>query len=142
MDAFALSNVELEVALAVELAVAGGGALAAEAIFYSSNRMKAYHAYFLFLKFLLIIQTILIFFQKANPNQISYIAADILFKTSLGLFLMIYFHFSNLPGMDYYDRLIASFAGVLLAFDAVYISLPMLLVKLGVKLPKWLVVKS
>jgi len=47
-----------------------------------------------------------------------------------------------LPGMDYYDRLIASFAGVLLAFDAVYISLPMLLVKLGVKLPKWLVVKS
>jgi hypothetical protein len=104
--------------------------------------MKAYHAYFLFLKFLLIIQTFLIFFQKANPNQISYIAADILFKTSLGLFLMIYFHFSDLPGMDYYDRLIASFAGVLLAFDAVYISLPMLLVKLGVKLPKWLVVKS
>jgi hypothetical protein len=138
MDDFALSKVE--VALAV--VAAGGVAVAAEAIFYSSNRMKAYHAYFLFLKFLLIIQTFLIFFQKANPNQISYIAADILFKTSLGLFLMIYFHFSDLPGMDYYDRLIASFAGVLLAFDAVYISLPMLLVKLGVKLPNWLVVKS
>jgi len=138
MDDFALSKVE--VALAV--VAAGGVAVAAEAIFYSSNRMKAYHAYFLFLKFLLIIQTFLIFFQKANPNQISYIAADILFKTSLGLFLMIYFYFSDLPGMDYYDRLIASFAGVLLAFDAVYISLPMLLVKLGVKLPNWLVVKS
>jgi hypothetical protein len=138
MDDFALSKVEL----ALAVVAAGGVAVAAEAIFYSSNRMKAYHAYFLFLKFLLIIQTFLIFFQKANPNQISYIAADILFKTSLGLFLMIYFHFSDLPGMDYYDRLIASFAGVLLAFDAVYISLPMLLVKLGVKLPNWLVVKS
>jgi len=138
MDDFALSKVEL----AAAVAEAGGVAVAAEAIFYSSNRMKAYHAYFLFLKFLLIIQTFLIFFQKANPNQISYIAADILFKTSLGLFLMIYFHFSDLPGMDYYDRLIASFAGVLLAFDAIYISLPMLLVKLGVKLPNWLVVKS
>jgi len=136
MDDFALSKVE------VAAADAGGVAVAGEAIFYTSNRMKAYHVYFLFLKFLLIIQTFLIFFQKANPNQISYIAADILFKTSLGLFLMIYFHFSDLPGMDYYDRLIASFAGVLLAFDAVYISLPMLLVKLGVKLPKWLVVKS
>jgi hypothetical protein len=98
--------------------------------------------YFLFLKFLLIIQTILIFFQKANPNQTSYIVTDIIFKTSLGLFLMIFFNFSELPGMDYYDRLIASFAGVLLAFDALYISLPRLLVKLGVKLPSWIVVQS
>lgn len=104
--------------------------------------MKRYHLYFLFLKLLLIIQTILIVFQIENPNQISYIAGDILFKTSLGLFLMIFFTFTELPGMDFYDKVIASFAGTLLTFDAVYVGLPVLLTKLGVKLPSWVVVKS
>ena len=104
--------------------------------------MKQYHIYFLFLKVLLIIQTILIVFQKENPNQISYILSDILFKTSLGLFLIIFFNFADLPYMDFYDKLIASFAGVLLTFDAVYISLPILLVKLGFKLPSWIVVQG
>jgi hypothetical protein len=60
-------------------------------IFYSSSRMKAYHMYFFFLKFLLVIQTVLILLQKENPNQISYIASDVLFKLSLGIFLMVFF---------------------------------------------------
>lgn len=115
---------------------------AAADIFYSSNRMKRYHIYFLFLKFLLVAQTILILFQVENPNKISYIATDILFKVSLGLFLIVFFNFSELPGMDFYDKLIASFAGVLLTFDAVYVSLPILLVKLGYTLPSWIVVQS
>ena len=104
--------------------------------------MKAYHIYFFFLKFLLVIQTILIMFQVENPNKISYIAGDILFKTSLGLFLILFFNFAHIPGMDVYDRVIAAFAGVLLTFDAVYVSLPILLVKLGYKLPSWIVVQS
>ena len=103
--------------------------------------MKRYHAYFLFLKLLLILQTILIIVGKANPNQISYVATDIVFKTSLGMFLIIFFNFSELPGMDYYDKLIASFAGVLLTYDAVYVTLPILLVKLGFTLPSWIVVQ-
>jgi hypothetical protein len=104
--------------------------------------MKAYHIYFLFLKFLLIVQTILILLQKENPNQISYVAGDIVFKMSLGIFLIVFFNFSKLPDMDFYDKLIASFAGVLLTFDAVYVSLPVLLKKLGVKLPSWIVVQT
>jgi len=104
--------------------------------------MKAYHVYFFFLKFLLIIQTVLILMQKENPNQISYIACDIIFKVSLGIFLMIFFTFKRVEGLDFYDRFIASFAGVLLTFDAVYISLPILLTKLGVKLPSWVVVQT
>ena len=115
---------------------------AAADIFYSRNRMKRYHIYFLFLKFLLVAQTILILFQVENPNKISYIATDILFKVSLGLFLIVFFNFSELLGMDFYDKLIASFAGVLLTFDAVYVSLPILLVKLGYTLPSWIVVQS
>jgi hypothetical protein len=98
--------------------------------------------YFLFLKLLLIIQTGLILFQLENPNKISYIAGDILFKCSLGLFLMIFFTFSHLPGIDVYDKIIASFAGTLLTFDALYVSLPVLLTKLGFKMPSWVVVKS
>lgn len=98
--------------------------------------------YFLFLKLVLVVQTILIVFQKENPNQISYIAADIIFKLSLGLFLVVFFNLTPLPGMDVYDKLIASFAGVLLTFDAVYVSLPVLLTKLGVKLPSWITVQG
>jgi hypothetical protein len=104
--------------------------------------MKGYHMYFFFLKFLLIIQTVLILLQVENPNKISYIASDILFKLSLGIFLMVFFTFKRIEGLDYYDRFIASFAGMLLAFDAVYISLPILLKKLGVKLPSWVVVQK
>ena len=103
--------------------------------------MKAYHMYFFFLKFLLVIQTVLILLQKENPNQISYIASDVLFKLSLGIFLMVFFTFKSIDGLDVYDRFIASFAGALLTFDAVYISLPILLTKLGVKLPSWVVVQ-
>ena len=98
--------------------------------------------YFLFLKLVLIVQTLLILLQKENPNQISYIAADIIFKLSLGLFLVVFFNLTALPGMDVYDKLIASFAGVLLTFDAVYVSLPVLLTKLGVKLPSWITVQG
>ena len=98
--------------------------------------------YFLFLKLVLVVQTVLIMFQKENPNKISYIAADIIFKLSLGLFLVVFFNFTPLPGMDGYDKLIASFAGVLLTFDAVYVSLPVLLTKMGVKLPSWITVQG
>lgn len=44
--------------------------------------------------------------------------------------------------MDVYDKLIASFAGILLAFDAVYVNLPILLTRLGFKLPNWIVVRT
>ena len=104
--------------------------------------MKAYHLYFFFLKFILIIQTFLIVFQIANPNTILYIAGDIIFKTSLGLFLMIFFTFAKIPGMDFYDKLIAYFAGVFLTFEALYIGVPLLLVKLGFTLPSWIVVQK
>jgi len=96
----------------------------------------------LFLKLVLIIQTILILLQKENSNQISYIASDIIFKTSLGLFLIIFFTFTDIPKMDIYDKLIATFAGALLVFDSVYVSLPILLIKLGVKLPSWIIVQT
>lgn len=123
-------------------ATAGAVAGAGEDIFYTSRRMKAYHIYFFFLKFLLVIQTGLILLQVENPNQISYIASDIIFKLSLGIFLIIFFSFSNIPGMDVYDKFIASFAGALLTFDAFYISLPILLTKLGYTLPSWVVVQT
>jgi len=89
----------------------------------------------------MIIQTILILFQKETPNNISYLVSDIIFKLSLGIFLMIFFTFKKIPGLDVYDRFIASFAGALLSFDAVYIGLPILLTKLGFTLPSWIVVQ-
>ena len=133
----AFASTSTSVGAAEALGAVGAGA----DIFYSSSRMKAYHMYFFFLKFLLVIQTVLILLQKENPNQISYIASDVLFKLSLGIFLMIFFTFKSIEGLDVYDRFIASFAGALLTFDAVYISLPILLTKMGVKLPSWVVVQ-
>lgn len=104
--------------------------------------MKAYHIYFFFLKFLVVIQTLLILFQNENPNQITYIASDIIFKLSLGIFLIFFFTFKAIEGIDIYDRVIVSFAGVLLNYDAIYISLPILLTKLGVTLPSWVVIQK
>jgi len=68
--------------------------------------MKGYHIYFFFLKFVLVAEFLLLFVKRTFLTEGLFLAIDVLFKLSLGLFIPIYFFFNRLPGIDYEDRLI------------------------------------
>jgi len=99
--------------------------------------MLKYHIYFLFLKVIIFIQFSLIFLQKESVNSIYYIILDIIFKISLGLFLMAFFIAQKFREIDFMDRYIISLAGSLLLFDVGTGSIPKLLSTYGIALPSW-----
>ena len=94
--------------------------------------MKFHTIYFLFLKALFFVQFILISLQKQSETSISYLITDFIFKMSIGLFLVLYFYFNHLPGLYVWDKLVISFGGILLMFDAVYNVLPRIVLNFGV----------
>ena len=47
-----------------------------------------------------------------------------IFKISIGLFIMIYFLLHEVSGMEYLDKMIIGFAGTILIYDSIYIDLP------------------
>ena len=83
--------------------------------------------YFIFLKISLVFQFILVLMQRHNAKSLLYLVSDMIFKTSIGLFLILYFFINKLPDLDDWDRLIICFGGVLLLFDVVYTCLPQVL---------------
>jgi hypothetical protein len=96
------------------------------------NRMKWYRVYFFILKFLVVIQFLFLLFKKGSSDTVLFLASDIIFKGSVGLFLILYFFVHSLPDLHPADRLIICFGGSLLVFDAFYNDLPALLGKFGV----------
>jgi len=93
--------------------------------------MKFRIIYFLFLKVLFVAQFVLISLQKQSETSVYYLATDFVFKMSIGLFLVFYFYFNDLPGLYAWDKVVISFGGALLMFDAVYIVLPKVALKYG-----------
>jgi len=85
--------------------------------------MKGYQWFFIFLRAMIILQVILIFFKKQADNSDTYIILDTISRVSVGLFLYIFFLLNPLPDFDYGDVLILQFAGVLLLVDIDYKSL-------------------
>ena len=73
------------------------------------------------------IQFWFVIFKKGTLNTPLYLASDILFKGSVGLFLILYFFVHVLPELHNFDRMIICFGGSLLVFDALYNDLPKLL---------------
>ena len=98
--------------------------------------------YFLFLKAILFIQFALIFLQKESVNSPYYTLFDIVFKLSLGIFLVAFFLLSKFKGLDFYDRYIVSFAGSLLMFDALTGSVPKFLSNYGITMPSWWIIQK
>ena len=76
--------------------------------------------------------------KKGNSNNVAYIASDVVFKISVGLFLILYFFVHNLPDLHPFDRLIISFGGSLLVFDAVFYDLPKLYALFKDKPIRWI----
>ena len=89
--------------------------------------MKLYHIYFLILKFAIILQFILIIGNKRSIDSKLYILTEIIFKSSLSIFMEIYLFFHVLKEIEFEDKIIISFAGGLLFYDAWVNDFPRLL---------------
>ena len=95
--------------------------------------MKIYHYYFIFLKVFVVAQFIVIVLKGEQRKSLTYLISEFIFKISIGLFLIFYFWIHRLPDMEYEDRLIISFGGGLLVFDAVFNTIPVVFERLGLK---------
>jgi len=91
--------------------------------------MKKYHYFFLALKILLLVQFTLIFFKKQSIDDNTYIITEVVFKTALGIFIEYLMFHKPAEGLEFEDRVILSFAGGLLIYDAWFNDFPILLAK-------------
>jgi len=89
--------------------------------------MKLYHIYFLFLKLAILLQFILIVANKHSIDSKMYILTEIIFKTSLSIFIELFLFFNILPEIQWEDKFVISFAGALLLYDAWVNDFPLLL---------------
>jgi len=94
--------------------------------------MKLYHIFFLCLKIAIIVQFALILFNKESTDDKVYLFTEIIFKLSLGIFIEYLMFHENIPGLIFEDKVIVSFAGGLLMYDAITNDLPILLKKYGI----------
>lgn len=94
--------------------------------------MKAYIVVLLLLKISMIIQIILILSKVEDENHLAYLISDFLFKTTLGLFLIMFFYINGSSNFDTWDEVFIGFGGVLLAFDACYTVFPKILKKFNI----------
>jgi len=103
--------------------------------------MKAYGIFFIAMKIALLIQFILIVFKRQTKNSIIYITTEIVFKTAL-FFFIEWFTYNNNFGINFEDKLIISFGGGLLFYDACVNDVPNLITQLRNNypqlLPEWL----
>ena len=80
--------------------------------------MKWYHYLFLALKTAISIQFILIIANKQSITSREYLITEIIFKSSLFVFIQYYLFTHELPEIPMEDKVIISFAGALLLYDA------------------------
>jgi hypothetical protein len=82
----------------------------------------------------MIIQTgvILIGVNGFDQNHLAYLISDLLFKTILGLFLIMFFYINGSSNFDTWDEVFIGFGGALLVFDGFYNVFPKILKKFDV----------
>jgi hypothetical protein len=96
--------------------------------------MYAYHYVFLVLKVIILVQFALIFFNKESIDADIYIVTEVVFKTALGIFIEILMFHRPIEGLAFEDRVVLSFAGGLLMYDAWFNDFPQLLAKYNKKI--------
>jgi hypothetical protein len=97
--------------------------------------MKGYHIFFLMLKVLMVTQFMLIIGNKQSIDSRIYILTEILFKTSLFIFIQWFIIFNVGKDLEFEDKVIFSFAGGLLLYDAWFNDSRRLLEQLNIKVP-------
>ena len=86
--------------------------------------MNAFDIYMIILKIVVSVQFMLILLKKQSITSIEFLISEMVFKISLGLFLIAFFWFNKISEIRGSDKIIIGFAGVVLIYDAVYINLP------------------
>ena len=79
------------------------------------------------MKAILVTQFVLIILNKQTFDSKTYIITEIVFKTSLAIFLEYISFYNDVKGILLEDRVIIGFAGGLLLFDAWVNDLPVLI---------------
>ena len=95
--------------------------------------MKGYVIFFFILKLMILIQFALIIANKQTTDSRVYLLTEIVFKTSLFFFIEIFLFHKVIDGLAFEDKLIISFAGGLLLYDAWFNDVPKLLEQLRLK---------
>jgi len=97
--------------------------------------MKFYHYVFLVLKLAIVVQFVLIIANKEKIGSKAYLITEILFKSGLGIFIELFLYHSQIKDIEFEDKVIISFAGGLLLFDAWFNDLPAVLTAFNVNHP-------
>jgi len=92
----------------------------------------ALDVYLFLLKIVISVQFMLILLKKQSITSIEFLISEIIFKISLGVFLMLFFWLNKISEIRSSDKIIIGFAGVVLIYDAVYINLPHVLEFYGI----------
>ena len=79
--------------------------------------MKLYQIYFMFLKMVVLAQIVLLAIGYKVAESPLFTVVDTVFKTSLGLFLGIYFWLFRPKGIEWEDGIIVSIGGFLILTD-------------------------
>jgi hypothetical protein len=79
--------------------------------------MKWYSLYFFPLKIIVVFQFLLVLLGKHHTSVPFYILTDTLFKVSIAVFIPLFFLLNPTIPMDLEDRMIMSFAGLLILFS-------------------------
>ena len=96
--------------------------------------MKFRHYFFLVLKILLGVQFLLILLNKESVSSTTYLVTEILFKTSIGIFMKSFIFYYKIEGLLFEDKVLISIAGGLLMYDAWVTDFPQLMNKY---IPGW-----
>ena len=92
--------------------------------------MKWYVVFFLILKVAILVQFALILFNKQTTDSRIYILTEIIFKTGLFLFIELLMFHATIRDLAFEDKVIVSFAGGLLLYDAWFNDFPKLLTQI------------
>jgi hypothetical protein len=92
--------------------------------------MKPHIVFFFILKLAILIQFALIISNKQTTDSITYITTQVIFKTALFVFIEYIMFQRLITGLEFEDKLIITFAGGLLFYDAWINDFPLLLAQL------------
>ena len=79
--------------------------------------MKPYQYFFVLLRALVILQTVLVLSGKFTSEPHTKLVIDSLVKVGIGAFLFFFFLVNEIPGIDPWDAFIIRFAGVVLMLN-------------------------
>ena len=94
--------------------------------------MEWYHYILLILKIVFLIEFSLVLYDKTLVHPRVYIITEILFKLLLSFYMQYILFFSTGKSVSFEDKLLVSFGGGLLGYDALVNDLPELLELYGI----------